>query len=588
MRHAGQMLFVLFVCAICLAGNASAQQSRSATNANVAGRVSPSAAAQRSPQRATQPEVSETHMTVALIGAVQKPGIYVAAQTGATIGNLLQSAGGLTTDSNGTIRVYVDGQAQKVEQVEQVLKAPLVDNQVIFVAPRGGASSRTLTLNNAPYRPVVITGLGIAPLVLNLGVNSQDVEGLVLMLGQPREVMGHNQFAAVCPQLQWLSPSDMLRPNTIVHFPPETVNNEGIRRAIDNGLMFERPMLIGVPAASIPVQQAPPPPEPVTPRVPPTIRQTIPAAVPPAKLPAPAATSELLPGPLDQQIEPAGSTVPSQEPLRLPRYEDSDEDSNAAPSEVQPSPPPIMMRSEWSTFGEETGDEADEGRKIERTSAGKSRKNRDIVLVAGEVSVTGEMEPAPAEIEPAKLEHVPTASKPAYSLGIESWAAIAVTLGVAVLSVLVTGILSREDRHVGSRSATLSDTAAADDQLEPVTAAHEAEEDRRFLQRLIVNQVPLVEEEPRLPEIDHLHGMVIGGRRMIVHEAHEGVPGPHFAVREPNDTRPLERRLRTVLRETATGPRRSEVAMAADSSHVRTSVSPLERALRTVERGGQR
>jgi hypothetical protein len=155
---------------------------------------------------------------------------------------------------------------------------------------------------------------------------------------------------------------------------------------------------------------------------------------------------------------------------------------------------------------------------------------------------------------------------------------------VAALSIVVTAILSRDDRAVAPSNVSAEETG-----IEASAPISEAENDRRFLQRLIVNQVPLVEEDPQLPQIDHLHGIVIGGRRMVVHEAHETLAGPHFSVREPNDTRPLERRLRTVLRETSTETKRTEAAVvAAEPSHVRTATSPLERALRNVDRGGPR
>ena len=599
MRHTGQIVLVLVVGIFCLAGNVLAQQSRSAPNANIKGRVAESTGARSLEQPLAPPGYLESPSTFAILGAVRKPGVYTTTLASVSVGWLIESAGGFTTDSIETVRIYDNGKARTLTQVGRVLTLPVQDGQVVYVAPRGGESGRRLSVGQDPYRPVVITGLGTKPLLLNLGNKSQDVEGLVLMLGQPREVMGDEQFMAVCPQRQWLAPSDFLQPNTIIHFPPESVRHEGVRAAIQNGLEFEPLMLISatIPSPEVtPSSQAPPPPATATPFIPPAARPQAPGKVP-AKLPTPPATSELLPGALDPQIEPAGSSVPSQEPLRLPRYDEIDEEleeSAPAPPENATGRPPIMMRPEWSNFGEETGEELDQGRKIERTSAGRARFDQEIVLAAAETATT--VSPVAAEdsasepvLEQAPPPPVPVAAADTQgpSIGIESWIAIAVTLGVAALSVLVSGVLSREER-TSSLAIPLSETPALEESTEAEAASREAQEDRRFLQRLIVNQIPLVEEEPTLPHIDQLHGIVIGNRRMVVHEAHEGVPGPHFAVREANDTRPLERRLRTVLRETATGPRRTDVAVAAESSHVRTSVSPLERALRHVDRGGQR
>lgn len=572
MRHAGQSLFVLFVGLFCAAGYLPAQQSKSAANSNVAGRVAYRAAAQ--PTQSPAPQSAQQPVTVALLGAVHKPGIYISADGHATIGQLLKSAGGTTAESNQSIRIYVDAKAPRIDQIERLKSLPLQDGQVIYISPAGGGFSRTLSLSKTPYRPVVITGLGTTPLMLNLGDESHDLEWLIRRLGQSIEVLGHSQFATVCPQRQLYD--NLLLPNTIVHFPPETVNNEGVTRALQAGLVFERPVLIeATPETTSPIPQAPPPPARAD--VPPAIRPAIPAIVPPAKLPVPESTSTLLPGSLNAEIEPAGSSVPSHEPLRLPRFEDSDEEAEAesASPAVQPSRPPNMKRREWSTFGDETED----GRKIERTSAGVPQYDEEIVLAGAELAVTEQPELAPTTIE-AK----PTASPGTLSLGVESWLAIAVTLGVAALSIVLTAILSREDRVAVPSNVSHEETG-----LEASAPVSEAENDRRFLQRLIVNQVPLVEEEPQLPQIDHLHGIVIGGRRMVVHEAHETLAGPHFSVREPNDTRPLERRLRTVLRETSTGTKQTEVAVvAAEPSHVRTATSPLERALRNVDRGGPR
>lgn len=577
MRHTGQSRFVLFVGLLCAVGNLHAQQSKSAANTNIVGRIAHRAAAPRSLGPA--PQIAPSPVTVALIGAVHKPGIYISPQGDATIGQLLQSAGGTTAESNQSIRIYVDAEAQGIDSIERLASLPLQDGQVIYISPRGGGFGRTLTLSRTPYRPVVITGLGTTPLLLNLGDESHDLEWLLRRLGQSMEVLGHNQFSAVCPQFQRLMSNDLLRPNTIVHFPSETVNNEGVTRALQAGLVFERPMLIEANAeAAAPIPQAPPPP--VRPESPAPIRHTTPGNAPPAKLPGPDATGILLPGPLDAEIEPAGSAAPSHEPLRLPRFEDSDDETDPEyiSPVTKPSRPPIMMRPEWSTFGEETGEDTDEERKIERTSAGVRHYDEEIILAGAELAVTEKPDLAPTTIKAG-----PTVTQRAPVLGVESWLAIAVTLGVAALSVVVTAILGRE-----GRPASLPQTAAEEKFPEPTAPENEAEHDRRFLQRLIVNQVPLVEEEPQLPQIDHLHGIVIGGRRLVVHEAHEGVAGPHFAVRESHDTRPIERRLRTVLRETSAGTKRVEAAAPTEPAHVRASTSPLERALRNVDRGGPR
>ena len=116
----------------------------------------------------------------------------------------------------------------------------------------------------------------------------------------------------------------------------------------------------------------------------------------------------------------------------------------------------------------------------------------------------------------------------------------------------------------------------------------DSQEEHRFLQRLIMNKVTVVEEAPVLPEIDHLHGSSVGASRMVVHEAHETMAGPHFQVRDKGDARELELRLRQLLRTDRAKKRDVVVHVGEVRDPRETSTSPLERALRSVDRGGIR
>jgi hypothetical protein len=76
--------------------------------------------------------------------------------------------------------------------------------------------------------------------------------------------------------------------------------------------------------------------------------------------------------------------------------------------------------------------------------------------------------------------------------------------------------------------------------------------------------------------------VAVGASRMIVHESHEIVAGPHFQVRAKGDVREIELRLRRLMRSDR--PRsREEVIQTGEVRETRTG--PLERALRTVDRG---
>lgn len=603
MRHAGLRLFVLVVGVCCLAVIAEAQQTRSAVNANSKRRVASTGTSTLPQQPLAPPGYLDTPSSFAILGEVRKPGIYTSSQPQVTIQQLIQSAGGQTERSNGYLRIYENGRSFEMLPVERLLQQTVQNGQVVYIAAGVGNRARTLTLNEAPYRPIVLTGIAPEPLLLNISDRSTTVEQLILVLGQVPEILGADEFVAISPERGWLGPDHLLISNTIVHFPTEAVNLDGVRWALQHGLKFEPKMAInsGAPTPGAgpesPPPQAPPPvdvrpqsiPSAVPRQAPPV--PPLPRQAPPVPAPKPVQTSDLVPDLLNPAIEPAGSSETSHEPLRLPRFEDEPEEVDSAPA-VEEAPveskggrPPIMMRPEWSTFGADD-EEFEEGRKIERTSAQRApaQRDREIVLAAASTS-QGESNPVTDTAKTVVPEATVPATSPKSSFNIESWMAIAVTLGVAALSVIVTYQLSGDVERVIAQP-TAERRALPESEVVPQTTAVEnpPSEDARFVQRLILNQVPLVEEEPTLPPVDRLHGVVIGSRRMIIHETHEGVAGPHFVVRSEGDTRPMERRLRTVMRESTS----STVVASSDSSRVRSATGPLERALRNMERGGQR
>ena len=195
---------------------------------------------------------------------------------------------------------------------------------------------------------------------------------------------------------------------------------------------------------------------------------------------------------------------------------------------------------------------------------------------------TGETALSPLEIdEQADID----ASVAASTSGPPTWMILFVVVGVAAASVMVSRFVLRPEMH-SSDSVAVTESVATPPAAEPVPTP---EDEQRFLQRLILNKVSLIEEEAVLPSVERLHGASIGASRMVFHEAHEGgVAGPHFKVRAPGNTRDIELRLRRLLREESS-PKQAKERERVHSAVVQESnpsqASPLERALRSVERG---
>lgn len=371
-----------------------------------------------------------------------------------------------------------------------------------------------------------------------------------------------------------------------------------------------------------------------------------PSSSPQGNVPTPPGTSSLIPQTLSPSgdpsgIEAAGSSTFSREPLPFPRNTDTHQDPTPqGPYTKGDGRLPLMLPKSWgASDGTSTDRDPDEKseRIIERTSAGHHRNNHRVVTAsASTVSTESPARPAKpasglglAEIE-SEAQADGEGETASLVSGPQSWMILVLVTGIVGASVVVSRLISRPDfaarttrqlhdgppksptppptfkpvqsptvapQPVAVAPSVMTASAAPAKQtvvsakttpVSPVAPVEEptTEEEHRFLQRLIMNKVTVVEEEPALPQIDHLHGSTVGASRMIVHEAHETIAGPHFRVRNPGDSRELELRLRQLLR-TDRPKKRDVVVHAGEVRDPReTSSSPLERALRSVDRGG--
>ena len=608
MRQSGHLWATLVSLASCLlAGDLVAQQplpgsqlrmGQSGSNFNSPVVSQPAVQTVRSGvARKNQPATEPTY--IAVIGAVKTPTVFESAESAVPLKTLIERAGGETAESIGTVRIMERTQTRFMTTLQHHLDLAVTHGQVVFVVPRGGRPARvTDPRQPLPVRLVLISGLARGPLLFDIGNQSRTFGDLLLLLGQSPELIARQQVQATQPQGQWMERESLLVHNTVIDFTPEGVNTEGVRAAVDRGFRYELPVRLVSTATAVPEVRGPAtvaptgsvlsPPLPVVQPSPAGVRIT-----PPAR-------SELTPERSASGIERTGSSILFDEPMPFPARDPAKVDAKEPSTERSPviksdGRAPLMLPKTWQNpLDEEAeGAEEDPARTIERTSADFSSGEGDIITVSAETEAPDSPQPTLAAPNPASPAH-PVSSEAATTEQAssfpwpQSWLVLLATIGVAATSFVVSRIVSRETAPtVESPEPASASVTAESVSTSPPAPLPAPEDEQRFLQRLIMNTVPLIEEEATLPPVDRLHGLSIGGRRLIVHEAHEGVVGPHFKVRAPKSTCEVELRLRRLMRSDSTPS--NPAAMLVTASPVpgtrQSRVSPLERALRNVERG---
>ena len=569
---------------------------RRAVNAN----VSQSAKSASQPTRTaskqqTLPISDQTY--IAVIGAVKTPCVIETTERAVSLKRVIDRAGGETSDSIGMISLMDQaGQSRGLTQIDASLDKLITNGQVVFVALNGGKTPQSLDPRQpAPDNLVLISGLAPEPMLFNFGGEPHPLKDLLYSLGQPVEMIKSGDVCAIIlPQGSAMGRESLLLRNTMIRFNPLAVDPEGIKMAEKSGLRCQ-------PLAKLDAMPA----EPTQLRVPATTAPAIlksnkplnlSPAVPQKDAPAPPLTSNEAPEApsFSSGIEAAGSSIPVDEPNRFPSEVDD-------PSSVEPVSPkrsnsgrmPILFPQGWQEAqgSEQDTQSEDSPEIIDRTSALIPKNPGRVVTASAEYAAASAHETSGRSPAPASVPEASTLVASPVS-GPQSWTVLFIVAGVAASSVLVTRVLtSQQATRQDSTVATQSDADARNAETEASSSQKSIPEDeRRFLQRLILNKVPVIEEEATLPTVERLHGMSVGGRRLVVHEARKGVSGPHFKVRDRSDTRELELKLRRLMRvdrsSKSTASPASELVHAGDTQGLSgPKHSPLERALRSVERG---
>lgn len=629
---------------------APAQRGYKVTNSNVR-RAGPTSAPAPLPQL-DQPNQTQAGLTyIAVIGAVNQPAVFETSERSLPLGLLVKKAGDLSPDSYGGVCMLDMTRAQSIAPVARNVNQPVGNDQIVYLVPRGGNSPTQLLGSSAvsTNKRVLITGLTSGPRLLRIDNQRLSLGQFLVLLGQSSQMGERNEVIAFHPQVGTMNRDSELIPNTVIHFNPAAVNQDGLRDAYSRGFRLEQPVRFEGQSASttqLPVAQ-PSAPRAAAPSPAPANHQPVvtPRNEPTREGPLPPDTSSLIPQTLSPArestgIEAAGSSTLSPEPMLFPKDTDSDSGSvPEGPLNKGDGRLPLMRLKSWGAADNASSDrEAEDSDRIfERTSAGHARSGPQVVTASASTT-TNESKPKSSKatfgLDLSKIESEVLAGEEAETTslmsGPHSWMIFALVGGVVGASVIVSRLISRPDFSAQSSkprseksptlmapksptkpvlapaitphpvaikapvavappvphkqpipSAKAASTQSAVSAEEPST-----EEELRFLQRLIMNNATVVEEAPVLPEIDHLHGSSVGASRMIVHEAHEAIAGPHFQVRAKGDARELELRLRQLLR-TDRMKKREVVVHAGEVRDPREiQVGPLERALRSVDRGG--
>ena len=593
------------------------------------------------------PSQAQSALTyIAVIGAVNQPAVFETSERSLPLGMLIEKAGRLSADSYGGYCMLDMTRAQSIEPVARNVNQPVGSGQIVYIVPRGGNSPTQLLGSRAvsSTKKILITGLTNGPRLFRLDNQRLKLGEFVVALGQSIELLDQNEVIAFHPQVGVMNRDSELVANTVIHFNPAAVNPEGMLDAYRRGFRLEQPVRFdGQPVSTL----NPPTAQPVPTRT--VVPSPLPANRRPELQPQTEATREgpvspnssrlipqtLTPASESTGIEATGSSALSREPLPFPNGTDSDDASvPQGPLIKGDGRPPLMMPKSWGAADDDATDHAAEDKSdriIERTSAAHHRHGHQVITAAASITTTEKAKPRnpkPAsgldlsEIE-SEVQGEEESGAKSVVTGPQSWMILILVAGVVGASVIVSRLISRPDftaRSAQPRREGFSTSPAPKSSSKPaqapsftsqpvasstapvkqeipatkaasvqnVATVEEAsiEEEQRFLQRLIMNKVTVVEEEPVLPQIDHLHGSSVGGSRMIVHEAHETVAGPHFQVRDRGDARELELKLRQLLR-TDRLKKREVVVHAGEVRDPREAqAGPLERALRTVERGG--
>jgi len=515
---------------------------------------------------------SEEEGFISIVGAVRASDVFTTKKSRISLNELLKAAGGFAEGASTTFRVFRNGNIRYQAQYDEQQPVMLERGDVVVVVPMP-----THTLKQEDLVPVVCLGLAPRPVCLLLEQNITTVSILAQRLLQKDQVA---QAAQVFDPFG-RSRQQFLVPGAVVVFDPASIDQQQLRAT--QQFPPPRPLEPNEPQKSTNHQ---------APEITENGLRSWPVRVQPSAVNQ---SNPLTARPHRNQAStssPVGTAVPSTSidipsPLFSSENTVTVEPSPAFQSHVQEVaapqlPPPKVHRAEpasWETDGKLAANPS-----TELIPEPEPTLAQPIATAKVEPAVSSESAPAPPVSKPA--------TKPAKTTS-RSWGYVALTLGgLAVLCLVGSVLLSQLDRE-----------SVADFRV-PRTEAADAQESKESNE--LDPSAAIIEEQILIPHQTALHGIAIGHRRIMVHERHTELAGPHFGERAKRKRQrevvhAVERQIESESPAETELPDRAEVAPQVTinpspnefdvvqpetekSSPAINTLGPLDRALRAINK----
>ncbi len=482
------------------------------------------------------------HFTV--VGAVHRSGVFTSQKQKIQLKDLIEAAGGLTDSARSSIRVIRGGQDRYrlLNNPENPAQQNVHAGDVIVVLPKAGVQS---IHENNPVVPVACIGLARRPVVLPLSPDIRTVDDLIAKLRQPFQLrstirimdpFGRTGTVKLAPgsvlffDAATVDRTPFSSPET---FPPTAPLTKNLPEDHQENAEFNSPKITPgiIPTPLHPGRLTPEIRPSATERVysqPPLSavaeQSSLSVGSPPIPEPPQVSSRDLF---LANSISPSASQSESvpleikpthQSEIDLPLLKNQPGDYGSAndllASQKLPTTapaPPELAAAELDSEVASTDLSSATMRAATKNPMSRSSDLKKSERVAPQFSdITQQLSGSP---EPQKNSKLATKS------------ILPIALGVAFLGAicLIGSILwSRYDRHIVEHQGRFAATEAT----EEVVADFDSTQNQVAF--VLNRSAPMIEEEVILPTDTPIHGEPVGHRRIIVHERHERISGPHF------------------------------------------------------------
>ncbi|QDT32193.1 polysaccharide biosynthesis/export family protein [Thalassoglobus polymorphus] len=532
--------------------------------ANAQNQFAGSQSLQRSPSgmkivEASQPQNQTHYFTI--VGAVHRSGVYSADEHKVSLSRLLESAGGFASVTRPTIRVVGGGRERYrfLYNPNRESQPNVQSGEVIVVLPNPGQMT---TETEIPVIPVACIGLDDRPIVLPLSTDIRTVDDLLNRLKQTQQLTDSvnilDPFGR--PNTRMLAPGSVILCNpqlvdtqalsSTEAFPPAVpLTPEKNEEPLSNNEAPElESSMVVVPAPLRPSIVTPIPERPIagpeltlTPLQSPLVSTERPALPKMEKTQVARSFEKTIPSEMTTKIaeylsEPRQTAQTQLQSYDLPLLESESATSTSAPAPTTaPAPLPTTSISSVAPAPPEAFP-------VRRNQV--NRGNRNQASKTGLVPTTSPQSALRKDASSSTIANsspVVTKSETPISKRVPSiWTILPIAFAVALMGFIgfVLSVLwSRHDRR--KQRNQISDTAS---NTRPSVDVSEEQSDLQQVSMILNRSIPMIEEEVVVPSEIHIHGEPVAQERLIHHDRHESLRGPHFA-KTPQASKPKKTRL---------------------------------------------